>query len=141
MRRVATSDVELSDGTVIKKNAMVAVSARRHWATEVYPEPEKWDGFRFLRMRRVDGQEHVAQLVSTSPSHLGFGHGLHACPGRFFAANEIKVLLCHLLLKYDIRMIDGYVPRPRVSGFHVNVDPEARLSIRRRQEEIDLLNV
>ncbi|GAP90671.1 putative trichothecene C-8 hydroxylase [Rosellinia necatrix] len=141
MRRVATSDVELSDGTVIKKNAMVAVSARRHWDPQVYPDPDKWDGFRFLHMRRTEGQEHVAQLVSTSPSHLGFGHGLHACPGRFFAANELKVLLCHLLLKYDISMVDGYVPKPAVSGFHVNADPGAQLCIRRRQEEIDLSDV
>lgn len=26
-------------------------------------------------------------------------HGQRSCPGRFFATNEIKYALCHLLLK------------------------------------------
>ncbi|KAK2059529.1 cytochrome P450 [Colletotrichum caudatum] len=60
-----------------------------------------------------------AQLVSRSPQHLGFGHGPHACPGRFFAANEITVALAHLLMKYDWKL----APRPQalVGGFALNV--------------------
>jgi len=39
--------------------------------------------------------------------YIGFGHGMHACPGRFFAGNELKVALAHLLLKYDWKMPEG----------------------------------
>ena len=38
---------------------------------------------------------------------MSFGFGRHACPGRFFAANEIKLILARLLLDYDIRMPPG----------------------------------
>ena len=36
-----------------------------------------------------------------------FGLGKHACPGRFFASNEIKVLLCRIILDYDMKLLDG----------------------------------
>ncbi|KAL1858064.1 hypothetical protein VTK73DRAFT_7969 [Phialemonium thermophilum] len=121
MRRMALEDVRLSDGTLIPKDTVVAVSAHRMWDATLHEAPERWDGRRFLRMRRDEAPapaetsgsngsrdtekprqpqlQHWAQLVTTSPDHLGFGHGHNACPGRFFAANEIKVMLAHLLLK------------------------------------------
>ncbi|KXJ90272.1 hypothetical protein Micbo1qcDRAFT_164807 [Microdochium bolleyi] len=33
---------------------------------------------------------------------MGFSHGSHACPGRFFAANQLKIALSHIALHYDI---------------------------------------
>jgi len=137
MRRVATDDIQLSDGTVIRKGAMIAVSARNQRDPAIYKNPDQWDGYRFFNLRETPGMEHVGQLVSTSPDHLGFGHGVHACPGRFFAANEIKILLCHLLLRYDIKLAPGSQPQSRASGFHINSDPLAKVSIRRRQD-VDL---
>ncbi|KAL1969929.1 hypothetical protein VTN77DRAFT_7439 [Rasamsonia byssochlamydoides] len=133
MRRVATADIKLSNGTMIRKGSMIAVSARRQRDPAVYKNPDQWDGYRFHNMRQMPGLEHVAQLVSTSPEHLGFGHGLHACPGRFFAANEIKILLCHFLLKYDFKLAQGSKPQPRCSDFHINSDPVAKISLHRRQ--------
>lgn len=38
---------------------------------------------------------------------MSFGFGRHACPGRFFAANEIKLILARMLLDYDIKMPEG----------------------------------
>lgn len=42
---------------------------------------------------------------------MHFGYGRHACPGRFFAANEIKLILARILVDYDIRMPDGLTER------------------------------
>ncbi|OOF99136.1 hypothetical protein ASPCADRAFT_394435 [Aspergillus carbonarius ITEM 5010] len=134
MRRVATTNIHLSDGTIIPKGAMVAVSARRQRDPTIYKDPDRYNGYRFKHMGEIPGQEHRSHLVSTSPEHLGFGHGLHACPGRFFAANEIKILLCHFLLKYDFKLAKGCEPQPRNSGFHINADPSARIMLRRRRD-------
>lgn len=38
---------------------------------------------------------------------MTFGHGPHACPGRFFAMYEVKVVLVELLRNYDIRLVGG----------------------------------
>ncbi|TQN64910.1 Cytochrome P450 monooxygenase pyr3 [Colletotrichum shisoi] len=104
---------------LIPKGACVGVSSHALWDPEVYPEPEKWDGYWFYRLREEPGKENFAQLVSTAPGHLGFGHGRHACPGGFFAANEIKIVLAHILL-------------------HPIMNPHLEIEIQRRADEVDL---
>ncbi|KAK0702528.1 cytochrome P450 [Apiosordaria backusii] len=137
MRRVATSSFTLSDGTYISKGSIIAVSAERMWDPTVYPGSESWDGSRFLKMRSVPGSEHVAQLVSTSTEHMGFGHGQHACPGRFFAGNEVKIALLHLLLRYDWRLPEGAAPpQTKILGFSLGVDPSLRLEYRPRNRKL-----
>lgn len=107
---------------------------------EVYPEPEKYDVYRFLNLRSQPGQENAHQFVTTSPQHMLFGHGAHACPGRFFASNEMKIALCQLLLKYDWKLCEGQSERPMNlqvdQGFLT--DPSAKVMMRRRKEEINL---
>jgi cytochrome P450 len=131
-------DVKLSDGTELPRNSLIAVASTRHWDADYYPEPEKYDGYRFWKMRAEAGKENVAQFVSTSADHLGFGHGQHSCPGRFFASNEIKIIMCHILLKYDFRLMDGQEPKTSIHGFILAADHHCKLEIRRRQEEINI---
>lgn len=106
--------------------------------SQYYDEPDKFDGYRFLRMRETPGKDKMVHLVSTSEQHIGFGHGQHSCPGRFFAANEIKIALCHLLLKYDWKLPEGHDPKILAIGMSLMLDPTAKLLIKRRKEEIDL---
>lgn len=42
---------------------------------------------------------------------MHFGYGRHSCPGRFFAANEIKLILARILLEYDLKMPEGLTER------------------------------
>ncbi|KAK0614946.1 cytochrome P450 [Bombardia bombarda] len=138
MRRVALERVELSDGTVIPKNGVIAVSSHRLWDAHVHENPDRWDGYRFLRMRETPGRENQAQLVSTSQDHIAFGHGQHACPGRFFAANETKVALIYLLLRYDWRISGGAVAKARSFGFSLGADPFLKMDYRERKSEVVL---
>ncbi|KAF6813799.1 cytochrome p450 monooxygenase [Colletotrichum plurivorum] len=138
MQRVALDDVTLSDGTFIPKGKSVCVSSHALFDPDVYENPEKWDGYRFLRMREQAGKENVSQLVSTGPEHLGFGHGRHACPGRFFAANEIKIALVHILLQYEWRLPAGAQPVINDYGINPVMNPLLELEIRRRDEEVNL---
>ncbi|KAL2783812.1 cytochrome P450 [Aspergillus keveii] len=138
IRRLATDDIELSGNTKIPKGTSLMMSCKKMWDRDVYPEPETFDGYRFLRLREQKGHENSAQLVAVSPEHMGFGFGKHACPGRFFAANEAKVLLCHILLKYDFKFSDGCTPRVLRNGVDLNADPTGKIDIRRRTQEIAL---
>jgi len=138
LQRLAVNDVKLSDGTVLQRNSLSAVASTRRKDPEYYSDPEKFDGYRFLKMRAEPGKENVAQFVSTSPDHLGFGHGQHACPGRFFASNEIKIIMCHILLKYDWRLIEGNQPKVGTFGFNLFADAKTKVEIRRRKEEINI---
>jgi cytochrome P450 len=138
MRRIATKCVQLSDGTKLPKGSSMMVLADRHWDPSVYTNPDQYDGYRFLRMRTEPGKETAASLVGTSPDHLGFGYGLHACPGRFFAAHEVKIAMCHILLKYDWRLPQGQQPQVRKIGVFLDADPITKVEVRRRQEELVL---
>ncbi|EED16415.1 cytochrome P450, putative [Talaromyces stipitatus ATCC 10500] len=136
MRRLALDEVKLSDDTVIPKNSQICVSSLKLWDSEVYENPDKFDGYRFYKMREQAEGQTKAQLVTTAPEYLAWGHGKHACPGRFFAANEVKIVLIYLLLRYDWRIADGQTPQFRRNGFSLNLDQHLRMMIRRRQEEM-----
>ncbi|KAF6843909.1 trichothecene c-8 hydroxylase [Colletotrichum musicola] len=136
-RRLATADIELSNGFVVRKGQKIISTNTHMWDETWYENPLEYDGYRFLRMRSTDEEKH-AHLVSTSAKHPAFGHGQHACPGRFFAANEIKIALAHLLLKYDWKLPEGLEPKPLPYGMILMPDPSTKLLIRRRKEELDL---
>jgi cytochrome P450 len=141
MHRYCTRDVELSDGTVLPRGSRVVVDAN-YSDPEIYPEPDRFDAARFVRKREEPGQENAWQFVTTTPAHFTFGHGHHACPGRFFAANELKIALCHLLLKYDWRFVPGEGRHPpRQMEASSVVHPDTTIQFRHRTPEIDLDNL
>ncbi|PSK56847.1 Ent-kaurene oxidase [Elsinoe australis] len=139
MNRYVERDIVLSDGTLLPKGSRVMVTAESYIDPELYPEPEKFKVDRFLKLRNQAGEENNWQFVTTSSKHMTFGHGQHACPGRFFASNEIKIALCFFLLKYDMKLLDGE-GRPASMEFEGNSmsNPNAKCQIRRRQEEIQI---
>ncbi|KAI0194619.1 cytochrome P450 [Astrocystis sublimbata] len=74
------------------------------------------------------------QFTSIGNANQNFGLGKHACPGRFFAAQEIKIILAHLLLNYEIKLRDGE-DRPKPMVFMMTKSPSqtAEVLFRRRQ--------
>ncbi|TGJ80857.1 hypothetical protein E0Z10_g7926 [Xylaria hypoxylon] len=138
MSRLADADIHLSDGTVIPKGGKCAIANTSRLDGDFYDDPQKFDGYRFLNMRSDPGKEQSAQFVTTGVHSLGFGHGTHACPGRFFAANEVKVALSHLILKYDLELAQGTKSEVTRHGFDLSFNREARIRVRRRKEELDI---
>ncbi|KAI9568081.1 hypothetical protein HD554DRAFT_2102827 [Boletus coccyginus] len=77
-----------------------------------------------------EGTKH--QLPSTSLEYLPFGHGRHACPGRFFAASELKSMLAHVVMSYDIKPEDDKTRSKGLrAGLRVSPDPAAKIMFRR----------
>jgi len=122
--RVALKDFAWSDGTKVPKGTVLAVSTySAHMDDANHTNPEKFDPFRFSNMRDADGEGTKHQMVATSEDYLPFGLGRHACPGRFFAANEIKAMLCYVLMNYDIMLPGGSTTRPVNRYFGGSVMP------------------
>ncbi|PKX95408.1 cytochrome P450 [Aspergillus novofumigatus IBT 16806] len=143
MRRYATERIRLSssnpgdnDSITIKKGDLLMISQHNHWVEEIYPNAAHFDPYRFYKMRQRPTQEHAAHFVATSVNHIGFGHGAHGCPGRFFATAETKLALCHILMKYDIKLVDQ--PKVFTVGSITSADPVARVAVRRRKHEVSL---
>lgn len=71
IQRVATEDIKLSDGLLIHKGRTIVTPGYGMWDSKVYPNADRFDGHRFLRIRDKPEHEHGAQLVTTGPNHLG----------------------------------------------------------------------
>ncbi|KAM3432747.1 hypothetical protein MY4824_006382 [Beauveria thailandica] len=143
MTRLVKESFVLSDGTPLKKGHKIAVTSTNMRDKADYANPDEWDPFRFIKMRDDPVKQNAAHLVSMSVDHNAFGLGQHACPGRFFAANEIKVALVSILLfiKYDFEFPADVSPQIYENGLALVSDPLAKLRFRRRVAEIDLDNV
>lgn len=74
------------------------------------------------------------QFTSIGDTNTNFGLGRHACPGRFFAAAEAKMILAHLLLRYDIKLREGQGrPSPMMFMMTKCPSPTAEVLFRRRR--------
>jgi cytochrome P450 len=99
--------ITLSNGQYIPPGVVIEVpSAAIYTDNTHYPSPSTFDGYRAYKLRSSGKAADIArnQFVTTNETNLGFGYGRHACPGRFFAANEIKMILARLVLEYDVKM-------------------------------------
>lgn len=136
MRKVVNPNgMQLSVGPRIPCGTLCAVSADRvNMSPEFYPEPHKFDGYRFYRMRQQPGEEFRHQLVSTSNAEINFSFGGRACPGRIFFSALEKVVLAYLLTHYDIRVKPGHeeVESRYIDGIRVVIDPRAIIQIKKK---------
>ena len=106
----------------------------------LYPEPYTFKPFRFAQNRAAlaeEGESYVQRarqaLTTTSPEFAAFGHGRHACAGRFFAASTLKLMLAVILLNYDFEIQEK---RPENVWFGSNRIPpmKATIRVKRRTE-------
>ena len=126
-------DYTFSDGTFVPAGATVAIPSRAvQTDPTIYDNPTKFDGFRFSSL--PDAENARQQMVSSSINFLQWGGGARACPGRFFAANEIKCLLAHLLMNYDMKMKDGVLPAPAYILNNIVPNEKAEICFRRRAQ-------
>ncbi|KAF4468394.1 cytochrome P450 monooxygenase [Fusarium albosuccineum] len=131
MHRNVNTDVVLSDEFHLAAGTSITVSAERMRDPLIYDNPDEFDGYRFERLRQTSNESRH-QLVGTSLDHLGFGFRRHACPGRFFAADEAKIALSHLLLEYEWKLSEGPLPVTRKFGFTHEADPDFKVMIKKR---------
>ncbi|PLB40143.1 cytochrome P450 [Aspergillus candidus] len=137
--RTAMKPITLSDGVQIHKGTHFAVASGPILLdAENNPEPDKFDPLRFYRKRQNPGEANKHLLPMTDKNHLHFGHGKYACPGRFFAVLEMKMILARILLDYEFKYPEGQ-GRPKNLTMDENVlpDPAARLLVRKRQDKND----
>nr|BAD94560.1 cytochrome P450 [Phanerodontia chrysosporium] len=132
MFRRVLQPVTLSDGTYLPAGTTVVTpTLATHFDDTNYADAQTFDPLRFYKPEGVQ-----AQLVATSADFVTFGHGKHACPGRFFAANELKAMMAYILMHYDIRPErEGVRPANVYRGLNVLPDANARVFFRRRQTD------
>lgn len=144
--RMAMIDYTFSDGTFIPKGTLLAAPVHPIVSDErIYSNPEVFDGFRFSNLREQEGESAKHHSSNTGTEYLHFGHGHHAwyctpsavltgisSPGRFFAVNEIKLMLAFTILRYDIKTADGKPVAPIPLGGMILPNMKASILHRKR---------
>ncbi|KAF8745079.1 hypothetical protein AX14_010551 [Amanita brunnescens Koide BX004] len=141
MMRKTTRPFTFSNGIIVPGGTMIyAASDPVHLDPAIYPNADQFNGFRFERLMDQDtlyfdndgGSRH--QLVATSADFLGWGHGKHACPGRFFAAVQLKMILGYLIMNYDLDFEQpGVRPPDLVFEAHRFTDEKGKILFKRRE--------
>lgn len=93
-------------------------------------------GFQFAELcLATTGDANRYQFVTMDKASRNFGHGVHACPGRFLASKEIKTILTYVIRKCDIKVPQADAEARFDDSWHGGVSPDwtAVLMYRKRQ--------
>lgn len=101
-----------------------------HHDSQNYDNSDEFNGFRFVESEKSGG---VRRLVQTDSTFLGFGYGANACPGRYFAAAQLKIIMAYILQTYDITGTMAPPPRNRWYGEHCLADPSYQVMLKERE--------
>ncbi|KAI0008536.1 cytochrome P450 monooxygenase [Xylariaceae sp. FL0662B] len=143
--RIVRTPLTLSDGTYLPAGTHICMASRSILNDPANlpggGDPAVFDPFRYARLRADPENTNRFQFSSIENSNLHFGYGKFACPGRFYASSEIKMILASILLRYDLRYSEGQ-GRPRNLNAEENIypDPSARVLIREKCQARDELN-
>jgi cytochrome P450 len=127
--------IDLSDGTHLPAGTkLLAPQAGFSHDERFFEDAHAFDALRFYKLRqKSDEDANRWQFTSISDTNMNFGAGKHACPGRFFAGNEIKMSLAYFLLNYEVKLKDGEErPKPMVMVMSKAPKPNVELLFRRR---------
>lgn len=131
--RKVLKDFTFSDGTTVPAGSTVGIPRwALHHDERYYEDPNEFKPWRSFQMREDEGGvKH--QMITPTSTYVMFGCGRHACPGRFFAVNELKMLFTHVLLNYDVKFEDGRMPEPQWFGVSCSPNRDAEVMFRKRQ--------
>ncbi|KAF6749712.1 cytochrome P450 [Ephemerocybe angulata] len=108
MRRKVLKDFVFSNGVTVPAGITLAVASYSlQTDSEYYDDPTTFRGFRFSEMRDTGSDEFDPlrhQMITLDPTYMIFGYGRNACPGRFFAVNEVKAILAYIITTYDLKL-------------------------------------
>jgi hypothetical protein len=117
---IAPGGANFSGGLHIPQGSLVSIPVNAvHHDAEFYPKPEVFDPFRFSGNREpgipnINGNANDPSAIpkaqpwaTINDRFLGFGQGRHACPGRFFGAAMLQMILSYIMTEYDILEVKG----------------------------------
>jgi cytochrome P450 len=156
--RIVKQPLTLKDGLVLPVETHICFPAGPISKDEAFiPNPTVFDGFRWchdphdryaLTPELIDSNENerdgksaslASSFVSIAQTHMHFGFGRQACPGRFFAANTLKAIISRLILDYEFKFVDsleGERPANLVVGEHILPSMSAEMLFRKRSIEL-----
>ncbi|OGM47870.1 cytochrome P450 [Aspergillus bombycis] len=73
---------------------------------DFYDDAQTYRPFRFIPKLTGAGSGKAPILPLTNEKYLSFGHGRHACPGRWFSFQVMKIVIAYIIVNYDIQPLE-----------------------------------
>ncbi|KAG9237433.1 cytochrome P450 [Amylocarpus encephaloides] len=111
MPRKIMHDYTFSDGTHVPADNWIVVPQQAQMKDPLnYANPEKFDGFRFVK--DVGGQNPTSESRLSHPSWRFpfWGSVRQACPARFYVTDMTKLFLKDFIMNYDIKLSNENLP-------------------------------
>jgi cytochrome P450 len=129
--------MKLSLGPELPAGTNICVDAHHiNFSPQLWERPERFDGLRHYRARQKQGNEMRFKFANLGPESPGWGDGSQACPGRIFADNTIKIILTHLLLNYNFKLIPGQGKPQRGSMPNGSFYPDMKARVHLRSRNV-----
>jgi len=136
IRKILVDGLVTEEGITLPKHSIISFLLASQTDGETFEDPEKFDPFRYSRIREQEGNEKSGlSFVSTGENFLPFGHGRHACPGRFLLEFELKMILAYVLTNYDIELApvhQGKRPESKWMAEAIFPPADGRIRVKRR---------
>ena len=103
---IAPNGIILPNGVHLPHGVTVCVSGYSlHHDETIDPEPYQFNYRRFARPNHTSPTttSSILTAATTSLNYAIWGHGKHACPGRFFAVDMIKMVVAYIITHYEIK--------------------------------------
>ncbi|KAF7183663.1 hypothetical protein CNMCM7691_004013 [Aspergillus felis] len=123
VRRKALTPFVFSDGLEVAEGDWVCIPQRAMMRDRIrYRNPQAFDGFRFARAnKQLRAGDVPLDVPESSPLTMTdvsvdwpiWGLGNTACPGRFYAATILKLIMVCILEKWECRLEDPGIQRWR----------------------------
>lgn len=130
--------LNLKDGTYIPKGARICWAGNSHHNDPlVTPNPAIFDPVRSYMKRHSSPDQMNKHLAGqTGLDHLSFGYGKLACPGRYLAINQMKLVVSRFIMSYDFKFPDNITSRPQTldADEFTFLDPSAKIMLRLRRD-------
>lgn len=134
VKKDTTLPLDEARSVMLIKGARGSISTYSvHRDPAVYANPDEYDPFRFAMNERPES------LSTFNHTFLGWGIGKWACPGRYWAANTMRLVLMALFVNYHIKArendgknVTSRRPTPRL-GMLLLPNMGVKLLVRKRR--------
>ncbi|KAE8377154.1 cytochrome P450 [Aspergillus bertholletiae] len=104
---VRRGGVVLPDGQTVPPGTWLCVlSGNLQRDDDFYDDAQTYKPFRFVSKLAEAGSDKAPLLPLTNEKYLTFGYGRHACPGRWFSFQIMKIVIAYLVINYDIEPLE-----------------------------------
>jgi cytochrome P450 len=134
-QRIVKKPIELSNGMILSAGTFVVVPLVPYLLDEeCWDSPQSFDGFRFSKIRACLPEKEGEQWEygHSSMKMMTFGLGRHVCPAAFLASQLIKMNLAHIMLNYEVELLEDRNEETRNTSYFRTHDGTSVLFRKRR---------